>query len=178
VSTLFFLSAPTVRSSVRTSRVTAHEARERVSLPARALWPHRGGPSPTGSLWRVVGAPPVWAGTGTSSSAGCCCGQALLCLVPSCLHAHADTTDVEQAETYYHQALALANELGMRPLQAHGHHGLGTLYARIGQQEQARTALATAIKFYRAMGMTFWLPRAEAMLMQIGGAEEPEGGMP
>ena len=38
--------------------------------------------------------------------------------------------NVEQAEAYYHQALALAEELGMRPLQAHCHRGLGTLYAR------------------------------------------------
>ena len=33
------------------------------------------------------------------------------------------------AETHYRQALALAEELGMRPLQAHCHRGLGTLYA-------------------------------------------------
>ena len=32
----------------------------------------------------------------------------------------------EPAEAYYRQALALAEELGMRPLQAHCHRGLGT----------------------------------------------------
>ena len=42
------------------------------------------------------------------------------------VHAHADPPDVVQAEAYYQQALALAEELGMRPLQAHCHHGLGT----------------------------------------------------
>src|SRR5262249_8337254 len=47
-----------------------------------------------------------------------------------------------QAEDYYRQALALAEELGMRPLQAHCHRGLGTLYAAIGQQEPARVALS------------------------------------
>jgi hypothetical protein len=66
----------------------------------------------------------------------------------------------------------------MHPLQAHCHRGLGTLYARIGQREWARTALATAIELYRAMDMTFWLPEAEAALAQTGGAEEPEGGIP
>ena len=35
----------------------------------------------------------------------------------------------ERAEAYYRQALTLAEELGMRPLQAHCHRGLGTLYA-------------------------------------------------
>src|SRR5262245_9028864 len=44
------------------------------------------------------------------------------------VHAHANPPDAAQAETYYRQALALAEELGMRPLQAHCHLGLGTLY--------------------------------------------------
>ena len=59
-------------------------------------------------------------------------------------------------------------QLGMCPLQAHCHRGLGTLYARQGQQEQARAALATAIALYRDMEMTFWLPQAEAVLAQVG----------
>ena len=57
----------------------------------------------------------------------------------------------------------------MRPLQAHCHLGLGTLYATIGQREQARTELSTAIALYRAMDMTFWLPQAEAALAQVEG---------
>ena len=73
------------------------------------------------------------------------------------------------AEAYYRQALALAEELGMRPLQAHCHRGLGTLYATIGQQEQARAELSAAIVLYRAMDMTFWLPQTEAALAQVEG---------
>jgi hypothetical protein len=65
------------------------------------------------------------------------------------------------------QALALAEELGMRPLQAHCHLGLGRLYHQTGQREPARTALATAIDLYRALDMTFWLPQAEAALAHI-----------
>ncbi len=76
--------------------------------------------------------------------------------------------EVEPAAGHYRQALALAEELGMRPLQAHCHRGLGTLYARQGQQEQARAALASAIAMYRDMEMTFWLPQAEAVLAQVG----------
>jgi tetratricopeptide (TPR) repeat protein len=82
--------------------------------------------------------------------------------------ARREPPESNQAATHYRQALTLANELGMRPLQAHCHRDLGTLYARIGQRERARTALATAIEFYRAMDMTFWLPQAEATLAQIG----------
>jgi len=74
--------------------------------------------------------------------------------------------DVQQAGARYQEALTLAEALGMRPLQAHCHRGLGTLYASTGQREQARAALSAAIALYRAMDMTFWLPQAEAALAQ------------
>ena len=38
-----------------------------------------------------------------------------------------------------------------------------------GQQEHARTELSTAIELYRAMGMTFWLPQAQAALARVEG---------
>jgi tetratricopeptide (TPR) repeat protein len=75
--------------------------------------------------------------------------------------------EVEPAEAHYQQALALAEELGMRPLVAHCHLGLGTLYAKTGQREQARAELSTAIEMYRAMAMMFWLPQAEVALAQV-----------
>ena len=80
---------------------------------------------------------------------------------------HRAPPDVTAAEAPYRQALALAEELGMRPLQAHCHRGLGTLYAATGQREQARTALSAALALYRAMEMTFWLPQTEAALAQV-----------
>src|SRR5262249_38293895 len=85
------------------------------------------------------------------------------------VHAHAEPPDTTQAETHYRQALALADELGMRPLLAHCHCGLGTLYAKIGRHEGARAELSTAIALYRAMDMTFWLPQAEEALAQVEG---------
>jgi predicted ATPase/class 3 adenylate cyclase len=80
-----------------------------------------------------------------------------------------DPPDVEQSEAHYRQALALTDELGMRPLQAHCHLGLGTLYLKTGRPEQARTELSAAIDLYRAMDMTFWLPQAKAALAQVEG---------
>jgi class 3 adenylate cyclase/tetratricopeptide (TPR) repeat protein len=74
--------------------------------------------------------------------------------------AGADSMDLEQAESKYREALALAEELGMRPLVAHCHLGLGTLYRRVGRDAQAQADLAMAAKMYRAMEMTFWLARA------------------
>jgi tetratricopeptide (TPR) repeat protein len=75
----------------------------------------------------------------------------------------------DQAEAHYRQALTLAEELGMRPLQAHCHLGLGILYAKIGQREPARAELSAAIDLYRAMEITFWLPQAEATLAEMEG---------
>jgi tetratricopeptide (TPR) repeat protein len=83
------------------------------------------------------------------------------------LHSHAP--EAAQAEAHYQQALTLAEALGMRPLVAHCHAGLGTLYTRTGRWEQARTALSVAIALYRAMAMTFWLPQTEAALAQVLG---------
>src|SRR5262249_35369432 len=77
--------------------------------------------------------------------------------------------EIELAEAHYRQALALADELGMRPLAAHCYRGLGTLYAKIGQVEQARAALSAAIELYSTMDMTFWLPQTEAVLTQVVG---------
>jgi tetratricopeptide (TPR) repeat protein len=75
--------------------------------------------------------------------------------------------DIDQATAHCRQALAVAEELGMCPLQAHCHLGLGSLYAKIGQRQQAHVALSAAITLYRAMDMTFWLPQAAAALAQV-----------
>jgi class 3 adenylate cyclase/tetratricopeptide (TPR) repeat protein len=80
----------------------------------------------------------------------------------------ASTGGAEDAEGYYRGALALAEELGMRPLVAHCHLGLGKLYRRIGDGAKAKEHLATASTMYRDMDMTFWLEKADAAL---GGVE-------
>jgi class 3 adenylate cyclase/tetratricopeptide (TPR) repeat protein len=71
------------------------------------------------------------------------------------------------AERHYRQALPLAAELGMRPLVAHCHLGLGKLYRRTGKREQAQEHLATATTMYREMGMTYWLEKAEAEMGEL-----------
>jgi class 3 adenylate cyclase/tetratricopeptide (TPR) repeat protein len=83
--------------------------------------------------------------------------------------ARRDPLKSEPAETHYRQALALAEELDMRPLVAHCYLGLGKLYAKMGQREQARAELSIAIELYQSMEMTFWLPQAEAALAQVKG---------
>jgi DNA-binding phage protein len=78
--------------------------------------------------------------------------------------AHRHLSEVAQAEDYYRQGLDLARELGMRPLLAHCHRGLGTLYEKSDRRAQARAALAVVIGLYRGMGMPFWLPEVEGLL--------------
>jgi hypothetical protein len=58
-------------------------------------------------------------------------------------------------------------KIGMRPLVAHCHFGLGKLYGRTGKREQAQEHLATATTMYREMGMTYWLEKAEAELKEL-----------
>jgi tetratricopeptide (TPR) repeat protein len=81
--------------------------------------------------------------------------------------AHRDPPEAEPAEAAYREALALAEALEMRPLQAHCHLGLGLLYFKTRRQEQARAALSVAMALYRAMDMTFWLSQTEAALAQV-----------
>lgn len=78
----------------------------------------------------------------------------------------------DQASEHYRQALAHAQELGMRPLQAHCHFGLGKLYTTIGRHAEASAELSTAIELYWAMEMTLWLTPAETALLQV---EKPMG---
>jgi hypothetical protein len=56
----------------------------------------------------------------------------------------------------------LADELGMRPLVAHCHFGLGKLHRGMGSRQEAQERLTTATTMYREMDMRFWWEQAEA----------------
>ena len=76
----------------------------------------------------------------------------------------------ERRRSLHARIVEALEALGMCPLAAHCHRGLGLLHCQIGHGEQARTALSAAIELYRAMDMTFWLPQAEATLAQVEGS--------
>ena len=76
--------------------------------------------------------------------------------------------DPELAAGGFRQALALAETLGMRPLEARCGLGLAALYQRAGRPALARQHLQRAIALLRATGMTFWLGPAEALLADPG----------
>jgi len=82
--------------------------------------------------------------------------------------AYCEPPDADAAAFSYGRAMALATELGMRPLVAHCHLGLGRLSRRTGDRTKAEEHLATATTMYREMDMRFWLAQAEAELKELG----------
>jgi len=74
-----------------------------------------------------------------------------------------DDADPDRAEDHYRKALALAVQLGMRPLQGHCHLGLGRLASRRGDGDAVGAALAAAHDLFQELRMTFWLRQLEAV---------------
>src|SRR5262249_30089775 len=78
-----------------------------------------------------------------------------------------DHMSLAEAETHYQDAIAIAEDLGMRPLVAHCHLSLGKLYHRTHQREQAQKEFVTAAAMYRGMGMMYWLEKADAHIRSV-----------
>ena len=76
----------------------------------------------------------------------------------------AGTKTGESAEGYFRQALALAETLGLRPLSAHCHLGLGTLSGRAGRPQEARASLTAAATMFAEMDTRHWRAQAETAL--------------
>lgn len=73
----------------------------------------------------------------------------------------AQRAGIAESEERYRRAMAIAAELDMRPLVAHCHAGLATLYRRTGQEDRAHDHFATAATMYCDMGMMFWLEKLQ-----------------
>jgi tetratricopeptide (TPR) repeat protein len=80
------------------------------------------------------------------------------------ISSEAAVPEVDKAEEHYRRAMTLSEELGMRPLVAHCHVGLGKMYRRIGKRQQAEEHLTTGIAMMRDMQMGLWLEEAAAEL--------------
>jgi tetratricopeptide (TPR) repeat protein len=78
-----------------------------------------------------------------------------------------DAPCFDRGEDQYRQALVLAEELGMRPLVAHCHLGLGKLYRRVGDRTKSAEHLNAAAVSYRELDMGFWLERTEAEMKAL-----------
>ena len=85
-------------------------------------------------------------------------------------HGRAELEAGGEALESYRAALALAEELGMAPLQARCALGLAAVHRRLGQTDDAREQLAYAVAMLEAMQMRHWLGAAEALIARDGRA--------
>jgi len=79
-----------------------------------------------------------------------------------------DSLDVDKTVAHYEQAMALAEELRMRPLMAHCYAGLGKLYVKTGNLQRAKAHLSNGVAMMRDMQMGLWLEKAETELKELG----------
>jgi class 3 adenylate cyclase/tetratricopeptide (TPR) repeat protein len=80
---------------------------------------------------------------------------------------HRDPPEAEKADQHYREAMVLADELGMRPLIAHCHLGVGKLHRRVGKRREPQDHLTIAAAMYREMDMQFWLSEAESETREL-----------
>ena len=80
---------------------------------------------------------------------------------------HESRPDAAGSEQFYQQAVALAEELGMRPLLARCYLGLGRLYQHVDKRSAAQKHLVTARSMLAEMEMRFWLEQAEEALRAL-----------
>jgi tetratricopeptide (TPR) repeat protein len=80
---------------------------------------------------------------------------------------HRDPPKIVQAEEQYRRAFALSKELGMKPLQAHCHLGLGYVFRAGRSLDKARAEFASAAGLYDSMRMDFWMGRADAAVKNL-----------
>jgi len=89
--------------------------------------------------------------------------------------ARREPADRPAAEERYQQALALAEQLGLRPLGARCHLELGRLYRRAGKPRMAEPRLLAARAMFGEMGLRPPLEEAEVELEKLCDVE-PAGG--
>jgi len=90
---------------------------------------------------------------------------------------HRDCPNVAAAEAHFAASTALALELGMRPLVAHCHFGLGNLYGQTGDR-RAPEHLMTAMSLFSEIDMPFWFEKAAAEMRALEFAVAPPAPVP
>lgn len=78
-----------------------------------------------------------------------------------------NSNQIEEAPHTYQLAIDLAEELNMKPLQAHCHLKFGQHNAKFGKTDLACSEFLNAIELYRSLRMRFWLHMAKLNLSEI-----------
>jgi len=78
-----------------------------------------------------------------------------------------EPADIRGGIDAFRRALALATELGMRPLAARCRVDLGAAHLRAGARFDAETELTAAVETLRELQMAHWLARAETLAATI-----------
>jgi transcriptional regulator with AAA-type ATPase domain/tetratricopeptide (TPR) repeat protein len=84
------------------------------------------------------------------------------------LLARREPPDLDRSRDCYRRALALAGELGMRPLVARCHLALGRLDRQAGERASGVRHLDLAITLFHDMDMRFWLDEALKERRELG----------
>jgi class 3 adenylate cyclase/tetratricopeptide (TPR) repeat protein len=79
-----------------------------------------------------------------------------------------DGVDTDAARAWYEQSSRLAAAIGMRPVVARCHLGLGALYRRLGKRPEAREHLVVALAMLREMDIRVGWDQAENALRDLG----------
>ena len=72
--------------------------------------------------------------------------------------------DIDEIGRHYSEALSLAEELCLRPLQAHCQLGLSRLYRLTDESERAQAHHSVAMAMFGDMGMQLWLDREDSCI--------------
>lgn len=80
---------------------------------------------------------------------------------------HGARGEADQAEAAYREALTIGDELGMRPLVARCHLGLGGLHRDRGRRHEARQHLEAAHRMLSDMDMRYWGEQAKVALGEL-----------
>jgi len=78
-----------------------------------------------------------------------------------------EPVEAEEAESSYRAALLIAEDLGMRPLIARCHLGLGALLGTVGQPDRALAELEQARELFHELAMADDAGRAEARIAAV-----------
>jgi tetratricopeptide (TPR) repeat protein len=76
-------------------------------------------------------------------------------------------SEMEVATERYRQAMTIGKDLGLRPLLARCHVGIGKAHLRMDDPENARKHLITALDMFRAMQIRYWPDNVAAEMAEL-----------